>query len=88
MDPATAQVSSGGQGPAVVQSSRLTDITLGAPRTVLNWTSFDLAADQTVVYRFQDARGVVLNRVSGQAVIDGRVESFVGAQRQAGNVWF
>lgn len=81
-------VSPGGQAPVMVTTDRVTDISLGAPRTILSWTSFNLSADQTVVYRFQDRGGIVLNRVSGQAAIDGQIEALVGAQRNSGNVWF
>lgn len=83
----SALVGSGSQ-PAVVTSSGVTDITLGAPRTILDWTSFNLGLDKAVVYRFQDPAWIVLNRVNGQAVIDGQIESLVGGQRSSGNVWF
>jgi len=86
-DPAAVLVGSG-QAPTLSQTAHTTDITLGAPRTIMGWSSFNLAADQTVIYRFQDPSWIVLNRVTGQAVIDGQVEALVGAQRGAGNVWF
>lgn len=84
----TAQVSTGGRAPAVVQTAWTTDVTLGAPRTILDWSTFNLGSDSSVVYRFEDRSWVVLNRVSGQAVIDGQVEALVGNARGAGNVWF
>jgi filamentous hemagglutinin family protein len=83
-----AQVSAGGQAPIVTQTGGVTDITLGAPRTILNWSSFNLASDQAAVFRFGDRSWVVLNRVSGQAVINGAIEALAGGQRGAGNVWF
>lgn len=82
------QVSAGGQAPNVVTNGRVTDIGLGAARTVLDWSAFNLASDQTVVYRFEDRGWIVLNRISGQAVIDGQIEALVSGQRNAGNVWF
>ena len=83
-----AQVSPGGQAPVIAVTDRVTDISLGAPRTILNWSSFSLAADQTVVYRVQDRSWIVFNRISGPALIDGQIESLLGTQRGAGNVWF
>ena len=88
LDAAATQVSAGGQAPLVSQSGNATDITLGASRTILTWSSYGLAADQSAVYRFQDKSWIVLNKVSGQATIDGQIEALVGTQRGAGNVWF
>ena len=88
LDAAATQVSAGGQAPLVSQSGSAIDITLGAPRTILTWSSYGLASDQTAVYRFQDRSWIVLNKVSGQATIDGQIEALVGTQRGAGNVWF
>ena len=86
--PAATVFSAGGTAPTVGQTAHTTDVTLGAQRTILNWSSYNLAADQTVIYRFQNAGGIVLNRITGQAVVDGTVEALVGAQRGAGAVWF
>ena len=55
---------------------------------MINWSSYTLGADQTAVYRFQDPTWIVLNRITGQAVIDGQIEALVGAQRNSGHVWF
>ncbi|MDB5425481.1 MAG: hypothetical protein JWQ29_2897, partial [Phenylobacterium sp.] len=79
---------SGGQAPIIGQTAHTTDITLGAPRTILAWSSYNLTADQTAIYRFQDPSWIVLNRVNGPATIDGQIEALVGTQRGAGNVWF
>ncbi|WP_293906242.1 filamentous hemagglutinin N-terminal domain-containing protein [Phenylobacterium sp.] len=87
-DPSGTRFSAGGQAPIIGQTGRSTDITLGAPRTVIAWSSFSLGADQSVVYRFQDRSWIVLNRIAGSALIDGQVEALVGSQRGAGNVWF
>jgi filamentous hemagglutinin family protein len=84
----TAQFSSGGQAPIISQARQTTDITLQAPRTLLGWSAFNLTANQTAIYRFQDPSWIVLNKVSGQTVIDGQIEALVGTQRGAGNVWF
>ena len=87
-NPAATQTSAGGQAPVIVQGSRTTDITLNAPRTILGWSSFNLGSDQSVFFRFQDRGGIVLNKISGVATINGQVEALVGAERGAGNVWF
>jgi filamentous hemagglutinin family protein len=83
-----ASVSAGGRAPTIAQTPRTTDVTLGAPRTILNWSSFNLTSDSAVVYRFEDRSWIVLNRVSGQAVIDGQIEALAGGNRAGGNVWF
>ncbi len=85
---AGALTSAGGVAPVITSSGTVTDISLGAARTILNWSSYGLGTDQTAVYRFQDPSWIVLNRVSGQAVIDGRIEAMVGGQPNSGNVWF
>lgn len=72
----------------IAQVGRTTDIALGAPRTIIPWSSYKLTSDQAVVYRFQDRSWIVLNKVSGQAMIDGSIESLVGTQRGGGAVWF
>ena len=77
-----------GLAPVITTSGTVTDISLGAARTILNWSSFGLGADQTAVYRFQDPSWIVLNRVSGPTLIDGRIEAMVGGQPNSGNVWF
>ncbi|WP_293680737.1 filamentous hemagglutinin N-terminal domain-containing protein [uncultured Phenylobacterium sp.] len=87
-DPTGTAFSAGGQAPSITQSAGGADISLGAPRTILTWSSFALGSDQSVVYRFQDKSWIVLNRVAGQALINGQIESVVSSQRGAGNVWF
>ncbi|MBX3486157.1 filamentous hemagglutinin N-terminal domain-containing protein [Phenylobacterium sp.] len=82
-----ATVNAGGRAPTIAQTERTTDITLGAPRTILNWSAFNLTSDSAVVYRFDDASWIVLNRVGGQAVIDGQIEALTATGR-GGNVWF
>jgi len=84
----SGSVAGGGQLPTLSVSSHTTDVTLAAPRTIMAWSAFNLAADQTVIYRFQDAGGIVLNKVAGPALIDGQIEALTGTQRGAGNVWF
>jgi filamentous hemagglutinin family protein len=88
LDGGGVQFSAGGSAPVITQAGRSVDITLGAPRTIIPWSSFKLGSDQAAVYRFADRGWIVLNKVSGQAVIDGSIEALVGAQRGGGNVWF
>ena len=78
----------GGAGPSITQTGAVTDVTLGAPRTILSWNSFSLGAGETINYRFSGRTDIVLNKVSGQAVINGRVNALVGSQQGFGNVWF
>jgi filamentous hemagglutinin family protein len=88
-DGSSPQFSGGGQAPTITTAGRTTDITLRATRTILGWSVFNVGASDTVIYRLPDRGAIVLNRITtGQAVIDGRIESLVGNQLNAGNVWF
>lgn len=88
-DGSDPQFSAGGRAPLITTSGRTTDITLRASRTIIGWGLFNVGSNDTVIYRFDDRGWIVLNRVStGQAFIDGRIESLVGNQLSAGNVWF
>jgi filamentous hemagglutinin family protein len=87
-DASATQFNAGGGGPTISQLSQTTDVTLNASRTVIGWSSYNLASNQTVIYRFPDRGSIVLNKISGPATIDGQIEALVGSERGAGNVWF
>jgi len=84
-----AQVNAGGGGPTTVETASRTDVTLGASRTVLSWTTFDVTPTETVSFNFADRSWIVLNRITGlrpskiEGVVEGRVGSAYG-----GSVWF
>lgn len=83
------EVGAGGVLPTITSTADRTDITLGGPRTVLNWSSFNVKPDETVSFNFGDRSWMVLNRVSGLQLskIEGTVEGKVGGQ-YGGNIWF
>lgn len=84
-----AEVNAGGGLPVITQSDTRMDVTLNASRTVLNWTGFNVAPEETVSFNFADRSWIVLNRVSGLSAskIEGVVEGRVGGE-YGGNVWF
>ncbi|MDZ4371654.1 MAG: filamentous hemagglutinin N-terminal domain-containing protein [Phenylobacterium sp.] len=92
-----ALVSAGGGAPTInTLPPNLVIVDLNAPRTIIDWTSFNLAAGETVSYAFAQNNWIALNRVgSGEINIDG----FISAARSTGfpldtgataggNVWF
>ncbi|HYD44700.1 MAG TPA: filamentous hemagglutinin N-terminal domain-containing protein [Phenylobacterium sp.] len=86
------QVSPGGAGPSIstppASGTGAMDIVLGAPRTILTWQDFNVAAGETVNFRFDQRSWIVLNRLTGgQMTIDGQVNGLVGGGA-GGNVWF
>ena len=72
-------------------SANLTSVTLKQSRTLINWSSFDIAQGQQVDFLFQNNAGIVLNRVGSLAVINGKLLGCVitcGASGSiGGNVW-
>ncbi|WP_296599944.1 filamentous hemagglutinin N-terminal domain-containing protein [Phenylobacterium sp.] len=83
------QVSAGGAQPNIVSTDTHTEITLGAPRTVLTWTGYNLKPEESVTYNFGAKNWIVLNRITGlqQNKIEGSIEGKVGGQA-GGNIWF
>lgn len=83
------QVSAGGVGPTITTGTDRTDITLGAARTVMTWSNFDVRPGETVSYNFADRNWIVLNRItnSSPTKIEGTIEGKVGGQ-YGGNIWF
>lgn len=69
-----------------------TTLTMGSPRTILNWNSFNLNAGDTLNYVFASNSDIVLNRVTGGTgtQINGNLSGFLGSTAGAygGNVWF
>src|SRR5215217_1951881 len=78
--PALAQVTGVGtitstdsnSGPVgVVSGSGATDITTGASRSIVNWTSLSVTPTEALNFYFNNRSDIVLNRVAGSASIDG-----------------
>jgi filamentous hemagglutinin family protein len=93
----SAQVTPGDSQPVIATPSpTLMTIDVNAARTIIDWTSFNLAPGETVSYAFQFNRTIVLNRVnSGPINIDGQILSSQSVgfpldqpRRAGGNVWF
>jgi filamentous hemagglutinin family protein len=86
----TPQVNAGGTLPdIVIPNSNELDVTLHAPRTVIDWSAYDLFAGNTVKYAFDARNWIVLNRIQSPTtpVIAGAIEGRVGADF-GGNIWF
>ena len=60
---------------AIDAAPALTTITQTSPRAIINWTDFDVGADQAVAFRQPDASAVTLNRVNSADAsrIDGSI---------------
>lgn len=93
----SAQVTPGNGQPVVTTvSPTLMTVDVNAARTIIDWTSFNLAPGETISYAFEFNRTIVLNRVaSGLINIDGQILSSQSAgfplsqpRRPGGNVWF
>jgi filamentous hemagglutinin family protein len=86
---ASPQVNAGGVAPVINTGADRIDITVGAPRTVISWSSFDVKPAETVTFNFSDRNAIVLNRINNlaQTKIEGIVEGKVGGQ-YGGNIWF
>ncbi|MGY3265770.1 filamentous hemagglutinin family protein [Lysobacter sp. HA35] len=80
-----------GTGPTVTTSANTTTLTMGSPRTILNWNSFDVGTGQTVNVVFGGSSDLLVNRVVGGTFssIDGNVASYVGSVggTKGGSVW-
>ena len=67
------------------------DVALTAPRTLVDWTSFDVTSGNTVNFNFAgSAADVVLNRVKGGAITveTGGAVNGVFNGKTGGNIWF
>lgn len=86
---AVAQVNAGGGAPVIATGADRVDVTLNAPRTVLSWSTYDLAPGETASYAFGARDWIVLNKIDGLQLsrIEGVVEGKVGASF-GGNIWF
>ena len=85
----TPQVNAGGSGPVFSGGAGETDVALHAPRTIIDWSSFNVASGEKVSFSFDSRSAIVLNRIGGSATpeIDGIVEGKVGGS-YGGNIWF
>ncbi|MBU1376044.1 MAG: filamentous hemagglutinin N-terminal domain-containing protein [Alphaproteobacteria bacterium] len=84
-----AQVSAGGTAPTITTGTDRIDVNLGAARTVMDWSNFDVTPGETVSFNFGARNWIVLNRInnSSPTKIEGTIEGKVGGQ-YGGNIWF
>ncbi|HEY4031987.1 MAG TPA: filamentous hemagglutinin N-terminal domain-containing protein, partial [Caulobacteraceae bacterium] len=85
--PAGANIPAGVTAPPTITTTGpVTDVKVNQARTLIDWSSFDIAKGEAVNFRFNAGSDIVLNRVLGQAVVDGTLNGLVGA-KAGGNVW-
>lgn len=85
---APAQVNSGGGQPSVAtDNSSFVTVTLNAQRTIMDWSSYNVASHETVTYVFGANNGIVLNRITGSAQVDGTLKGVLASGGSGGNVW-
>lgn len=92
----TPQVSAGGAQPVIQSTTGAVRVDLNAPRTIIDWQSFNLTSGEQAQFRFDQRNWIVLNRVqSGAITIDGQVTGYQAANlnsalpaQTSGNVWF
>jgi filamentous hemagglutinin family protein len=84
----STQVSAGGGAPTI-STGPTTSVDLHAPRTVVDWVSFDVGASESVNFTFESRSWIVLNRLQTvlPATIEGIVTGKVGGA-PGGNIWF
>lgn len=87
----TSQVNAGGQTPVVAASGSAMTVDLRAARTILDWSSFNIANGESVTFAFDQRNWIAFNRVSGGASIDGALRAInapaPGAGPTGGAVW-
>src|SRR4051794_2194164 len=54
----------GGGGGPTIATGPVTSVTLNATRTIINWSSFNVTADETVNFNFGARNWIVFNRVN------------------------
>ena len=83
------QVNTGGSLPTIVSNPGEMDVTLNGARTVIDWSSYNVAAGETVKYTFDARNWIVLNRInsSDPPTVSGNIVGQVNGQ-YGGNIWF
>lgn len=91
-----ATIGGGGSQPIIQVGSNSVGIDLNAPRTIIDWVSFNLGPGEQAQFRFDQRSWIVLNRVQTSAInINGQVTGYQAANlnsalpaQTSGNVWF
>ena len=85
----SGQAQASGAGPSINIGPTTGTVTLNSARTVVDWTSFNLAAGNSVTFNFGARSWIVLNRINDNVpdTISGTVQGLVNGA-YGGNVWF
>ncbi len=77
-----------GAGPVIAVGGQTT-VTLQSPRTIITWSGYDVAADESVSYVFDNRNWIVLNKISTftAPTVAGTITGKVGGAF-GGNIWF
>jgi len=84
-----SQVNPGGVLPTISSTPGTTKVVLNAPRTVIDWSTYNVADGEAVNYNFSARNWIVLNRIQDNmaptiaGTITGTVNGAFG-----GNIWF
>ncbi|HEX3700090.1 MAG TPA: filamentous hemagglutinin N-terminal domain-containing protein [Phenylobacterium sp.] len=83
------QVNAGGGLPSIVNAANTTSVTLNGARTVIDWSTYNVAAGEAVNYSFGARNWIVLNRIqdSNPSTIAGTISGTVNGAF-GGNIWF
>ncbi|HLZ73661.1 filamentous hemagglutinin N-terminal domain-containing protein [Phenylobacterium sp.] len=84
-----SQVNPGGALPSISSTAGTTNVGLNAPRTVIDWSTYNVASGETVNYNFNARNWIVLNRIQDNKTpeIDGTIAGHVNGAF-GGNIWF
>lgn len=78
----------GGGAPSISSGSGSLTVDLNAQRTIIDWSSFNIAAGETVTFAFDQRNHIALNRTTGPVSINGALRGVHSATGQVGgNVW-
>ncbi|MBS0334749.1 MAG: filamentous hemagglutinin N-terminal domain-containing protein, partial [Proteobacteria bacterium] len=77
----------GGGAPTFTNGSASLTVGVNAPRTIIDWQSFDIGSGENVNFNFGQKSWIALNRVAGSGItVNGALNALVGSQT-GGNVW-
>ncbi len=95
--PAAAQVTgvgtvtftgSNGAPVGVASGGGVTEVTTGASRSIVDWTSLNVTTSERLNFYFNNRDDIVLNRVAGSASIDGVLNGCMATcATTGGNIW-
>lgn len=82
------QVSTGGAQPTVQTGSGTMTVGVNAARTIMDWSSYNIGAGETVTYTFGQRNWIALNRVTNGAIsVNGTLRAQDTTGAVGGNIW-